>query len=344
MFGLANTLSIVKRSQVSGLILSAILIMSVAFSARAQGVGSSRGLPSGDGINTIQGRVHFPSGRSTGSTSVKVSLESVSAFGAMSTVTDLDGAFRFTGLQAGGYTIVVDAGKEYEIARETVNIDREASPGGRIVQVAIQIHLKVDAAKPAFAGVPQDALDFYQKGSAAAQKGNAKSAAEFLGKALAAYPNFPAALSDLGAQYLKLFQWDKASETLEALLKLKPADSAGHLNLGIALFNQKKFEDAETHLRTSLTLNSSGPSAHYYLGLTLVSVKQYQEAEKEFELAISNGGESLAQAHKYLGGLYMSTHRNKDAADELEKYLKLEPKAADAERIKVTVKDLRNKQ
>ena len=40
----------------------------------------------------------------------------------------------------------------------------------------------------------------------------------------------------------------------------------------------------------------------------------------------------------------MSARRNKEAADELEKYVQLDPKAADVERIKVTIKDLRNKQ
>jgi regulator of sirC expression with transglutaminase-like and TPR domain len=37
----------------------------------------------------------------------------------------------------------------------------------------------------------------------------------------------------------------------------------------------------------------------------------------------------------------MSTKKNKEAADELEKYLKLEPKAPDAEKIKQTISDLR---
>jgi tetratricopeptide (TPR) repeat protein len=90
-------------------------------------------------------------------------------------------------------------------------------------------------------------------------------------------------------------------------------------------------------------LKSPGPTAHYYLGLTLVSEKQYEEALKEFELTVANGGENIPLAHKYLGGLYMSTHKNKEAADELEKYLKLDPKAPDAERIKGTIKDLRSK-
>jgi tetratricopeptide (TPR) repeat protein len=358
MFGLANTPSTVKVSSISSLILSTILILSAASSAMAQGVGSSRGLPSGDGIHTIQGRVHFPSGQSTGGVAMKVSLESISAVGAMSTATDLDGAFRFTGLEAGGYTVVVDAGKQYEIARESVNIDREASPGGRIVQVVIQLRLKGDGSNPTFAGIPQDALDFYQKGAAAAQKGNAKSATDFLSKAVAAYPNFPLALRELGMQYTKLLQWDNASETFEELLKLKPSDVVAHLNLGIALYNlgialvnqqkldeaQKKLDGAEAQLREAIKLNSPGPTAHYYLALTLIKFRAYDDAQKELELVIANGGENLAQAHRYLGGLYQSAHKNKEAADELEKYLKLDPKVADAERIQGIIKDLRSKQ
>jgi Tfp pilus assembly protein PilF len=337
--------------------ITPILVLSVSVSAWAQGPGSSRGLASGDGINTIQGRVYFPSGQSAAGKTVKVSLESVSSFGSFSTVVDQDGSFRFRSLQAGSYTVVVDAGKEYEIARETANIDREASPGGRIIQVAVQLHFKVDASNPSFAGVPQNALDFYQKGTAAAQKGNSKGATEFLSKAVAAYPNFSLALNDLGIQYLKLAQMDQAAETFEALLKLKPNDAAAHQNLGIALYNQgiafvnqqkldeaqKKLDGAEAHLREAIKLNSAGPTAHYYLGLTLIKFRAYDEAQKELELAINHGGDNLAQAHRYLGGLYQSAHKNKEAADELEKYLKLDPKATDAERIRGIIKDLRSK-
>jgi hypothetical protein len=323
------------------------LVICVALSAASlsysQGVlpGSSRGPTTGSGNNTIQGRVHFPSGQSTGS--VKVNLESTSSFGASSsTSTDQDGVFRFRGLEPGNYTVVVDAGNQYEKAREPVTIDHESR--GRMVQVAIQLHLKVDASNPAFAGVPDKALNLYQKGTAAAQKGDSKAAAEFFSQAVAAYANFPIALGDLGYQYMKLNQMDKAAETYEALLKLKPEDPLAHLNLGIARYNQKKFDEAETHLRKALELKNTGPMAHYYLGMTLISLKRYGDALPEFEATVANGGENIALAHKYLGGLYMSANKNQQAADELEKYLKLDPKAPDADRIKGTIKDLRSKQ
>ena len=324
------------------LILMTGLLLCSAIATHAQAPGSSRGLSSGGGNSMIQGRVYFPFGQTASGKTVKVNLESVSSFGSMSTVADQDGVFRFTNLNAGDYTVVVDAGSEYEKARESVNIFSETR--SRSVQVSIQLQPKVDSSNPLFAGVPDKALKLYQKGSTAAKKGDAKGAVESLSAAVAAHPNFAIALSDLGAQYMNLKQYDKAGETFEALLKLKPEDANAHLNMGIAAFNQKKMDAAESHLRKALELKSAGPTAHYYLGLTLVSLKRYEDAQKEFELTLSNGGENIALAHKYLGGLYMSAQRNKEAADELEKYLTLDPKAADAERIKGTIKELRSKQ
>jgi len=194
--------------------------------------------------------------------------------------------------------------------------------------------------------IPTDsnALNLYQKGVAAAKKNDNKAAAQFFSDAVTAYPNFPIALGDLGMMYVKLNQMDKAGDTFEELVKLKPADPMAHLNLGIVRYNQKKFDEAETHLRKALDLKSAGPMAHYYLGLTLVNLKRHGEALPEFEATVANGGENIALAHRYLGGLNMSQNKTKEAADELEKYLNLDPKAPDAERIKGTIKDLRSKQ
>src|SRR6185369_5834687 len=96
-----------------GILKVMLMLALAALVVKAQAPGSNRGLASGGGINMIQGRVHFPSGQAATGKTIKVSLESVSAFGAMSTVADQDGVFRFTNLEAGDYTIVVDAGNEF---------------------------------------------------------------------------------------------------------------------------------------------------------------------------------------------------------------------------------------
>jgi Tfp pilus assembly protein PilF len=344
-----------KRSRLPIFIGALVFVLTTAASVSAQGVGSSRGLSSGEGSNTIQGRVYFPPGESSMGRGVKLHLESNGTTGNPSTVTDVDGSFRFNGISPGNYTVVVDGGKEYESTREPVNIDLGAR--GRITQVTIQLRSKVDSSNPAFAGVPRAALEAYQKGAAAAQKGDAKTAIQFLTQAVAAAPNFALALSDLGNQYEKQFQWNMAAETFGALVKLKPTDALAQTSLGIALYNegaglmgQQKFEEAEKKfnaceaaLREAIRLKAPGPTAHYYLGLMLIKFKAYADAQTELELAISNGGENLAPAHKFLGGVYMSLHKNKEAADELEKFLKLQPKDPDAEKIKKSISDLRSK-
>lgn len=326
------------------LILPAVLLVSSALAARAQAPGSSRngGLSSGEGNIMLQGRIYFPSGQAASGRTIRISLESVSAFTPMSTAPDQDGVFRFQGLVPGDYTVVVDAGSEFEKAREPVGIYSGTS--GKVVQVTIQLQPKISSLNPLFAGVPANALNLYEKGMAAAKKNDSKAAVASLSAAVAAHPNFAIALNDLATQYMLLKQWDKAEETYEALLKLKPDDGAAHLNLGIVAYNKKELEEAESHFSKALELKSAGPTAHYYLGLIMVSSKRYPEAQTEFEAAIANGGENLALAHKYLGGLYWSAQKNKEAADEFEKYLKLDPKAPDADRIKGTIKDLRNKQ
>jgi len=323
----------------------------VASSALAQGgVGSTRGLPdSASGIHTIQGRVYGPDGRRTGA-GVIVKLEG-NVNGTRTIATDSDGTFVFTSLPAAEYSLVVDAGDQYDVLSQPVAI--YGTTGGVGVgrsgqTVQVDLHLKAKgsdaAAAKLFEGVPKAAVDSYKKGMQSVKENNPKKAVEQFNAALAIYPNFIPALSNLSTQYLNLREMEKLAETSEKLLKLSPNDSRGaHLNLGIARYNLKKFPEAETELREAIKLNAADPAAHYYLGMTLLSSKQYQEAESELELAIKNGGDNLALAHKYLGGLYMSFKKNQQAAAELEKYLKLEPKAADAERIKETIKDLRSK-
>ncbi len=355
----------IARRNLPALITTVMLLTPLTVAVAQGGVGSTRGLPdSAGGIHMIQGHVYLPSGRQAGP-GLLVRLEG-NVIGTRRASTDGNGSFIFNSLPAAEYTVIVEGGSDYEIARESVIIYGTTggvsgtSRTGQNMMVDIHLVPKRFAlnAEETFAGLPGDAVESYKKGVQFARAGESKKAVERLESALAIYPNFPQALSELGLQYMKLVQMDKAAETFEALLKLKPNDALANLNLGIALYNQgitlfnekkldeaqKKLDGAEAHLREAIKLNLPGPTAHYYLGVTLIKFRAYDEAQKELELAISNGGDNLPQAHRYLGGLYQSVRRNKEAADELEKYLKLDPKAADAERIRSIIKDLRSKQ
>jgi len=340
--------------------LSLILFLSLTSAAvYAQGGVDSTGT---GGKHRIQGRIYFPSGRRSDAPFVKVTLESTSSE-SLSVIADLNGSFTFNSIAPGSYTVSVDAGKDYEIARESVYIEgavrSRTTSGAEIIgadvprnfNVIVNLRLKpgVAGAAPSvvnalLANLPKPAVEMYQKALESAHAGDSVKAVEQLKEAISYYSDFDLALNELGVQYLKLGQASKAVEAFRAALKIKPDEFLPRLNYGIALLETKDNAEAEAQLRQALKKNDSSWAAHMYLGIALLKLRSYEEAEKEFNSALRTGGDNLSLPHYYLGGIYWHRGEHKRAADELEKYLRLAPKAQDAERVRATIKDLRGKQ
>jgi len=337
-------------------LLTALVMLGALTPARAQG-GGGTDLTGTGGRHTIQGRIYFPSGR-LADLRAKVNLENPSS-GALSVLSDSDGAFKFGNLSAGTYSIVIEAGDDYEIARESVYIEGNSSLGRgmrmpsapRTVMVPVYLQLKSSrsGARPgvisaALAGVPKAAADLYARALVTIRANDSAKAVEQLKAAISLHPQFSLALNELGVQYLKLSQVDKAIEALQQAVKLAPDALPHRLNYGIALLQKRKFAESETELRQVLQKNDGAATAHLYLGVNLIHQRNYVEAEKELQRAISLSADELHLAHYYLGGIYW---RNKDyqrAADELEKHLRQTAKSPDAERLRATIKELRGKQ
>jgi len=309
------------------------------------------------GNEQIEGRIFFPPG-DTSSARPVVKLQSLSS-PEVTGVTDRDGMFRFTHLRPDQYTVIVEAGDQYERATETVAIGNsgavpaQGSPGSYAIPLVyqVQIYLKPrrinSNGQPAvsnavFADVPAAARDLFQQALGNARAGNHTKAIEQLKSTISQAPRFALAYNELAVQYLKTGRGALAVETLKEALRINPEDFTLRLNYGIALLNQKKFAEAETELRVAIQKsNADSPVSRYYLGLALISQKKFDEAQSEFESAIKHGGDKLALAHRYLGGIYWRNKRYTEAADEFEKYLSIEPKVTDAKKIRGTIEELR---
>jgi tetratricopeptide (TPR) repeat protein len=136
---------------------------------------------------------------------------------------------------------------------------------------------------------------------------------------------------------------DKALEEYKAASQSMPDDPFVQLNYGTALTQKKDFPEAEKQLRAALKRLDKSAAGHLYLGIALIGLKKHDEAELELQRAVKLGGDQVGLAHRYLGGLYWARKEYKRAADEIETYLKLTPKAPDAEQLRAMVKDLRSK-
>jgi Tfp pilus assembly protein PilF len=173
--------------------------------------------------------------------------------------------------------------------------------------------------------------------------GNNNKAVEDLRRAIALYPSFTLAINDLGVRYLKLGQPQKAAEVLKPGVQIAPDDFQLRLNYGVALLNQKKYAEAEEQLRVAVSKNGSAATAHMYLGIALAVQRKLDEANRELEIAIGSKSVEIALAYRYLGGILLEKREYKRAADQLETYLRLQPKAADSEVLQQKIKELRNK-
>ncbi len=350
-----NNYFIQKASASAFALLAATLLLATFSPVQAQGGGVESG--GTGGRHVIRGRVVFPSGQRA-DLRLKIRLES-SGYGELSVYSDSNGSFTFQSLTPGTYTVVIEGGEFYETARESVHIETSSISSRRSVGMipisrpfTVQIYLRpkpdssdnrLGVLSATLATAPKPAATLYLQAMESASKGMTDKAIAELKQSLTLFPGFGLALNELGVQYMKLAQIDKAAEALRSAVSLLPDAFEPRLNYGIALLNQSKFAEAEGQLRESLTKHGSAFTPHMYLGIALVNLKNYQEAEAELLKAISLGGTRVGQAHYYLGGIYWRARNYKKAAVHLEKYLELEPKAANAEKIKATIKDLRTR-
>jgi len=330
-------------------ILCALLIVGCAHSARAQvgGIDSDPGDPGTGGKNRIQGTIFYASGRRLDKR-VKVRLRSLT--GDQFKMSDDSGSFSFLRLQGGSYTLTIDAGNEFELAYETVDIiepPRRRDNPGQTYTVQVTLTPKQNATRPASTvdaatmGVPEAARALYKEALEATQANDSKKAIERLDAALKIHPNYMSALNELGVLYMRLKKLDKAEESLRQAVKIAPEAFTPRLNFGILLLQKKDYVAAATELQRAAQKDSSSAVAHFHLGRAFINLTVYNKAEKELQQALSLGGHDMTEAHRYLAAVYIETREHQRAATELETYLSLTPKAQDADKIREIIKQLR---
>jgi len=141
------------------------------------------------------------------------------------------------------------------------------------------------------------------------------------------------AKSKTGADKAALDQ--KALDTFQKAITLKPDDPAYFNNYGLALARSGKFAEAQENLNKAATLDPAGAGRYFYnLGALLVNAGQNDPASIAFKKAIE-ADPNYADAH-YQMGIYLTGKAQVDAKtgkmtfpegcqSSFEKYLSLKP-------------------
>jgi len=324
-----------------------IFLSATVTSAQIGGIDPGPGDMGTGGKNTIQGNIFYENGRRL-DRRVKVRLRGLYTDSFM--MSDDTGTFTFRRLVGGTYSVTIDAGSEFENTSENVDVidatGRRNDPGQTYT---IQMMLRPRQAAPrpvgtvdaSTANVPEPVRKLYKEALDSIQDGDSKKAIEELNDALKLAPNFVPALNELGLQYMRLKEYDKAEAALRKAIELVPDAFTLQLNFGILMLQKKNYVTAAGALERAVQKDNSSAAAHFHLGKALVNMAVYNKAEKELLQAITLGGENTVEAHRYLGAVYIETHNNARAVEQLEQYLSLAPKAKDADKIRAIVSQLR---
>jgi len=285
----------------------------------------------------LSGVVHAPDGQRL---SRRVSVRLRSMEGDRVTTTDDKGNFTFSGVTKGDYVVIIDKEPAFEPYSENVSIQAASAPPYLNIRLRLKAEAKAETGvvNAELANVPPRALAFYQKAHELAKAGNGKAAIEQLHKAIAEYSDFMLAYNELGFQYLLLGELNKADESLAKARKLAPESATPLLTHGILLALMGKFDLAVTELQTALKQKDQSANGHLYLGQSLANLGRFPEAEVQLTRAIELGGDESKDAHRFLGGIYLQRGDREKAVAEFETYLKLAPKAKDAEQIRQVIR------
>jgi Flp pilus assembly protein TadD len=299
------------------------------------------------GINSITGMVLVSSGGRI-QRNIAIRLETMTS-GDRVVFTDENGNFSFRGLPPGDYTLRIEKEKEYEPFAQVVSVVQPRGFGPQSYNVSIRLKPKAGSTGKAgvvdvgLAGVPKDALDLFNKAAQLAKSGDRVGAIDHLQRAIKAHPQFVQARSELGVQYLKVGQLEKADAALAAALELQPDSYTVMFNRGIVLFHLKRFADAVPLWKEVVKIKEQDAAGHYYLGQSLANIGKFVEAEKELLQALELGGDEMVEARRLLAIIYVHSGDNQRAAAQLERYLKVNPKAGDAEQLQKTLKRLQRR-
>ena len=297
------------------------------------------------GGNAISGMILLPNGQRL-QRRVTIRLQTTMK-GDRLTTTDEYGNFAFRGLVNGEYTVVIDKEKEFEPFQQSVEIRQFRGSAPQNYTLNIRLSLKEEAKpKPGvlnaeLANVPERALVHYNNAGEQAKKNDHPAAIEELKLAIKEYPSFMLAFNELGVQYLKVNQLQNADDAFQAALKINPDAVPALINRGIANFMMERYGEAVPILRKALKKNDQSAVGHYFLGQALANLGLFDDAEKALLTSLTLGKEDMKEAHRFLAIIYSSRGAKKQAADELETYLKLAPNTPDAEKLREKIRQLR---
>ena len=302
-------------------------------------------------VYEVEGTIYGPESKTM--VNVTVTLQNHAGAQIDQDITKNDGRYRFAGVVAGTYYISVKAAEpgfqELRQRIELINTGRNVTNYSK-ERFDFSLNRTAASERPLTVGavfvqaVPPDAETEYRSAVTSITKGEREAAILKLNRAINIFPTYFLALQQLGFLYIDTEKDQQAIAPLTKSLEVNPRSSLSHLGLGMAYVNLGRPKDAIKELNEALAADRRDFRSHLYLGMALIDVGKLDEAEKSLKEAYSRGGPNQARtAHLYLASIYSTRKEYQKAIDELETYLRENPKAPNSAKIQEAITKMKAK-
>jgi tetratricopeptide (TPR) repeat protein len=163
-----------------------------------------------------------------------------------------------------------------------------------------------------------------------------------LERAVQIFPAYFDALQLLGTEYVKQKEYERAIPLLSKAGEVNRQSAQSPYTLSVAQYNLKLLPEAIESMRRAISLSQQSPTGNLWFGMLLRQADKLDEAETYLKKADQLSASKSADAHWQLALLYNQVKRYKEAADELELFLKVQPDSKDTELIKKLIKRFRD--
>ena len=300
----------------------------------------------------IEGVIYGPGTNPIGN--ITITLENRTRAQIALTFSDSDGRYHFSGVEAGVYYLVVKPNQtQFQQAIQRIELIDTGRGGSNTSAEKVDFVLRPTPRKDAdslsagmvFAQeVPAAAEKQYSDAMKSLSKSDKEAATKQLKKAVESFPTYFLALQELGLLYVEKNDFEQGIAFLQKALEINSKAALSHLGLGIAYINLNQPKQAIDELNKARDLDAKSFRVHLYLGIAMLNLGELDQAEKSLRQAYALGGPNKAQAaHLYLASIYNTRKQYKQAIDELEAYLRDNPKAANAASVQQTIHKLKAK-
>jgi tetratricopeptide (TPR) repeat protein len=259
-----------------------------------------------------------------------------------STVSGLDGRFRFKSLDPGSYTVAIFVPRRGE-QRLTVTVTSSRADKKGRVQLVVRLDdalLSRDRVANVSArelAVPAAARREYSEANKCLTKRDVGGAIAHLKKAVDIEPRFGAAWNHLGTIAYQTQRYTDAENYFREAIQADPEIYEPVVNLGGVLLNLGNLDEAWKYNVEAVMRKPADALAHAQLGMTYLALNKLPLAEKHLLEARRLDPAHFSNPQLHLAEVYIRKNDRDRATEQLEEFLRYHPDWPQAAKMRATI-------